>query len=167
MEKPASDGEISRRSFLSCLIAIAGGAIAAVLGGAGTGYFLSPLWRKKEEAWIDIGPVKDFAEGTPSKVDFTVRKRDAWSTIESRSSAWIVTADRKEFIAYDPKCTHLGCPYRWDDLKKQFLCPCHAAVFDVDGRVVKGPPPRPLDRYTAKVVGGRLMILPQAVRGHV
>jgi menaquinol-cytochrome c reductase iron-sulfur subunit len=136
--------------------------MGAVITGVGGGYFLSPLLRKKEESWIDLGPVKDFPEGAPLKVDFTVRKRDAWSTFESRSSAWIVTADRKEFIGFDPKCTHLGCPYRWSQEKKEFVCPCHNALFGIDGRVISGPPPRPLDRYPTKVVGGRLLILPRA-----
>ncbi|MBI3013126.1 MAG: ubiquinol-cytochrome c reductase iron-sulfur subunit [Elusimicrobia bacterium] len=156
-----TENEITRRSFLSRAIVGIGGLIGAVFTGIGGGYFLSPLWHKKKESWVDLGLVKDFREGVPVKVDFTVRKRDAWSTIESRSSAWIVTANLKEFIAFDPKCTHLGCPYRWSDDKKQFLCPCHTATFGIDGKVVSGPPPRPLDRYPTKVVGGHLLILPQ------
>ena len=95
------------------------------------------------------------------KVEFTVRKRDAWTTVERRASAWVLTADRRQFIVYDPKCTHLGCPYRWDPGRKHLLCPCHNAVFDVDGRIVSGPPPRPLDRYPVKVVGRRLLVLPE------
>ena len=162
MENKPSDDDISRRSFLTYVTSFLGGLIGLALTGLGGGYFLSPLWRKNEESWIDAGWVKDFQVGTPVKVDFTVRKRDAWSTVESRSSAWIITANREEFIAFDPKCTHLGCPYRWNEEKKQFLCPCHTATFAVDGRVVSGPPPRPLDRYPTKVVGGRLLVLPQS-----
>ena len=161
MEDNSDPNEISRRSFLSYSIAALGGLMAAFLGGVGGGYFISPLLRKKEDSWIDAGPAHDFKEGIPTRVEFAVRKRDAWSTIESRSSAWVVTADQKEFIAFDPKCTHLGCPYRWSEEKKQFLCPCHNAVFGIDGQVVSGPPPKPLDRYPTKVVGGRLYLLPQ------
>lgn len=162
MEKDSSNSDVTRRDFLSSAVVVLGGLIGAAITGIGATYFSSPLWRKKEEGWIDLGLVKDFPVGTPVKTDFTVRKRDAWTTIVSKSSAWIVTADRKKFIAFDPKCTHLGCPYRWDTEKNQFLCPCHTAVFSIDGRVVSGPPPRPLDRYVTKVAGGRLLILPQS-----
>ena len=122
---------------------------------------LSPAFRRKAPQWVDVGSVDDVIPGAPVKVEFTVRKRDAWTTVERRASAWVLTADRRQFIVYDPKCTHLGCPYRWDPGRKQFLCPCHNAVFDVDGRIVSGPPPRPLDRYPVKVVGRRLLVLPE------
>lgn len=164
MTSPSSTPEgirLNRRSFLGWAIGALGASIAAVLGGAGAGYFLSPVFKKKDEDWVDIGPAKDVAPGVPTKIEFVVRKRDAWVTTEARASAWVLTSNGREFVVYDPRCTHLGCPYRWDDQKKQFLCPCHSAVFDVDGQVVKGPPPRPLDRYAVKVAGGRLMILPQ------
>ena len=144
------------------MVAGLGAAIGGLLGGAGGGYFLSPLFRKKEESWIDIGRAADFLPGVPTKVEYIERRRDAWVTTERRSSAWVLTSNGQDFIVFDPRCTHLGCPYRWSADKKLFLCPCHNAVFNVDGQVVSGPPPRPLDRYAVKVVGGRLSILPQA-----
>jgi menaquinol-cytochrome c reductase iron-sulfur subunit len=164
-EIPLLSENLSRRSFLKAVIAAAGSVIAASLGALGGRYFLSPLFRKKEEGWIDIGSAADFHPGTPTKVEYLERKQDAWVTTERRSSAWVLTSNNRDFIVFDPRCTHLGCPYRWNSDQKLFLCPCHNAVFNVDGRVVSGPPPRPLDRYPAKVVGGRLSILPSAVRG--
>ena len=159
---PPPSEDVDRRSFLKWMIAGLGGAITAVLGGAGGGYFLSPLFRKREESWIDIGRSADYLPGIPTKVEYIERRRDAWVTNEKRSSAWVLTSNGRDFIVFDPRCTHLGCPYRWNADKKLFLCPCHNAVFNVDGQVVSGPPPRPLDRYAAKVVGERLMILPEA-----
>ena len=160
--RPSED--LDRRSFLKWMIAAMGGAIGAVLGGAGGGYILSPLFRRKEESWIDIGRSADFLPGIPTKVEYIERKRDAWVTTEKRSSAWVLTSNGQDFIVFDPRCTHLGCPYRWNADRKLFLCPCHNAVFSVDGQVVSGPPPRPLDRYAVKVVGERLLILPEAKR---
>lgn len=160
MEPSSLDGSVSRRGFLIGAIGVLSAAIGAVLGGSGLGYFISPALRKREESWVDVGRAADFKPGAPVRVEFVERRRDAWVTTERRSSAWVLTSDGKDFISYDPRCTHLGCPFRWDDEKKEFLCPCHTAVFGVDGRVVSGPPPRPLDRYQTKVMGGRLMILP-------
>ncbi|MBI4368807.1 MAG: ubiquinol-cytochrome c reductase iron-sulfur subunit [Elusimicrobia bacterium] len=152
--------KVSRRSFLGWAAGLMGAAIAAILGGSGFGYFISPAFKKREEDWVNLGRVDQIRLGVPTKAEFTVRKRDAWMTTERRSSAWILTSNGKDFTVFDPKCTHLGCPYRWDEATKKFLCPCHAAVFDVDGSVVKGPPPRPLDRYPVKVSSGRILILP-------
>lgn len=158
---PEPDADwMTRRSFLSWAAACLGSAIGFVLGAAGLSYFVSPVLKKDEEDWVDVGGAAGVKPGTPVKLDFVARKRDAWVVTEKRASAWISTRDGLEFIVFDPRCTHLGCPYRWDSDRNQFLCPCHAAVFAADGAVVSGPPPRPLDRYAAKVVGGRLLIRP-------
>lgn len=160
----APEIKLSRRSFLGWAAAGLGSAIAAFLGSSGLVYFISPAFQRKEEDWVDIGSSLDFKPGIPAKVEFIQRRKDAWVVTERRSSAWILTSNGKDFIVFDPRCTHLGCPYRWDGEKKQFLCPCHTAAFNVDGKVVSGPPPRPLDRYSAKVVGGRVLILPEPVQ---
>lgn len=155
---------MNRRTFLAWFIGGVGAAIGAVLGGAGFTYFLSPLFKRGRENWIDVGQASGMKAGTPERVEFVVRTRDAWATAERRLSAWVLTSNRKDFIVFDPRCPHLGCPYRWDGDRGRFLCPCHTAVFDVDGRVVSGPSPRPLDRFPSKVVGGRLLISPRAVK---
>lgn len=160
----APDIKLSRRSFLGWSAAALGSLIASFLGGTGLVYFISPAFQRKEEDWVDIGSSRDFKPGIPAKVEFIQRRKDAWAVTESRSSAWILTSNGKDFIVFDPRCTHLGCPYRWDQDKKQFLCPCHTAAFGVDGKVISGPPPRPLDRYSAKVAGGRVLILPEPVQ---
>lgn len=129
-------------------------------------YFLSPSWRRKQEGWVEIGPVSQIPKGRPTKIDFLQRKKDAWMTIEGKSSAWVVTSDGNTFDIFDPRCTHLGCPYNWSEEKQKFLCPCHNAVFDLSGKVLAGPPPRPLDRYRSKVENGLLYILPEPERSH-
>ncbi len=161
----ATDPLLDRRVFLGRCIVFLGSLMAVAIGGAGGGgYVLGPLFQKRQEDWVDLDAVADLRPGSPVKVEFVRRRRDAWLTTERRSSAWVLTPNGKEFIVFDPRCTHLGCPYRWDEAQKQFLCPCHAAVFDSQGNVVAGPPPRPLDRYPWKVQAGRLLILPDVRR---
>jgi Rieske Fe-S protein len=46
----------------------------------------------------------------------------------------------------------------WDDQRRQIACPCHAGFFDVTGRVVSGPPPRPLPEHGVAVVNGEVMV---------
>lgn len=153
----------SRREFLKRSIFGMGGLIALGLAVPSGIYVLSPLWKKDEEDWVEIADVAQIPKGEPTKIDYIRRKKDGWITIEERANVWVVTADGQEFTVFDPRCTHLGCPYRWEVAKRQFLCPCHNGIFAVDGAVLAGPPPRPLDRFSSKVVKGKLLILPKAV----
>jgi menaquinol-cytochrome c reductase iron-sulfur subunit len=161
-DKPTLPGEPTnpqRRNFLIGLIAVMGSFIGFVLGGSGLFYFLSPAWRAKKEDWVEVGPVGSVKEGDPVKLDYVKRKMDGWSVVESPSSVWVIL-QKGEWVAYDPHCTHLGCPYRWDAAKKAFLCPCHGGTFSKDGNVVSGPPPKPLRRFPVKVENGTIYVLP-------
>ena len=74
--------------------------------------------------------------------------------------AWIVVGPDRSITAFSSFCTHLGCAYHWDDRSHTFICPCHTSVFSIDGKVLGGPAPRPLDRYMTKVEAGKLEIGP-------
>ena len=55
-------------------------------------------------------------------------------------------------------CTHLGCRVRWEEGRQRFFCPCHLGIFDADGKVVSGPPPRPLDEFAVEVKAGSIYV---------
>ncbi len=77
-------------------------------------------------------------------------------------AVWVVTKDGENFTVFNPRCTHLTCAYNWKEEgphKGHFFCPCHDAVFDINGEVLGGPPPRPLDTLPAKVEKGRLFTI--------
>lgn len=151
---------MDRREFLHISIGGLGILIGASLFAPSLIYFLSPAWKKKEEEWVFLGDVGKIEIGKPSKVEFVVRHKDGWMTIEENKSAWVFPKNPKEVVVFDPHCTHLGCPYRFDEGRGEFLCPCHNAVFDMEGNVLSGPPPRPLDRYETKIEAGKLWVLP-------
>lgn len=151
---------MDRRDFLNYSIWGLGCLIGASLFGPATTYFLSPAWLKRPEDWVFLGNIDKIPIGKPSKMEFTQRRKDGWMTVEEKRLAWVVTKDGANFTVFDPHCTHLGCPFRWDEIKEEFLCPCHNAIFSVDGKVISGPPPRPLDQYEVKVEEGKLWIFP-------
>ncbi len=66
-----------------------------------------------------------------------------------------------EFIALSTRCMHLGCPVRYTEAAQRFICPCHGGVYDFTGRVVGGPPVRPLDRFYTRIRDGRVEVGPR------
>jgi len=154
---PAAAGT-SRRGFFQAGILGLGAAIAAALGLPALAYLLAPPKSRQEDAWIEIGEVDKFAAGTPLEVAFRRNGTDAWKVVSEKDTAWVVKRTDGGVTAFGPQCTHLGCAYHWDDGRQQFLCPCHSSLFRIDGSVISGPAPRPLDRYETKVENGRVMV---------
>jgi Rieske Fe-S protein len=69
----------------------------------------------------------------------------------------LVRLDADNFVAYGQRCTHLGCPVLYQATERRLHCPCHAGFFSVtDGRVLAGPPPRPLPRIELQRRGEEL-----------
>jgi cytochrome b6-f complex iron-sulfur subunit len=56
----------------------------------------------------------------------------------------------QQLLALDAKCTHEGCTVQYMPAESVIWCACHNARFDVDGRVLSGPPPRPLPKYAVE-----------------
>jgi Rieske Fe-S protein len=46
--------------------------------------------------------------------------------------------------------------YRNDS--RSIWCACHNGLYDLDGRVVSGPPPVPLERYVVHVEGDDIIV---------
>jgi cytochrome b6-f complex iron-sulfur subunit len=56
------------------------------------------------------------------------------------------------------RCTHQGCVVRWKEEAGAYVCPCHEGRYDRDGAVLAGPPPAPLRRVHAVVLGSRVLV---------
>ena len=87
--------------------------------------------------------------GTPTEVPFTITEGSA----SVAGSTWLVKRADGGLTAFDPRCTHELCRYDWAADAGRFKCRCHNGVFALDGSVLTGPPPRPLDRFPARVTG--------------
>jgi Rieske Fe-S protein len=68
-----------------------------------------------------------------------------------------VRLEEDRFVAFGQKCTHLGCPVVFRAATRKLHCPCHEGYFSAeDGRVLSGPPPRPLPRIELERRGDEL-----------
>jgi Rieske Fe-S protein len=151
----------SRRTFLTYAAAAISTFIGIVAGIPIIGYFISPLQSKQEATWVNVGRVRDLAGSVPQVVQFTITRRDGWAEVREARSCWIVPAGPDNFVAYNGRCTHLGCAYSWQNDASRFFCPCHDGIYDREGRVLDGPPPRSLDRLQTRVENQNLMVLYQ------
>jgi cytochrome b6-f complex iron-sulfur subunit len=63
------------------------------------------------------------------------------------------------FIVLSRVCTHLGCLVNYDKARQLLICPCHNGIYDLNGNVVSGPPPRPLPTFSFKIKGDNIEIV--------
>ena len=140
-----TEQKVSRRMFLDWLLT--GGLIAWAIGFVAP--VLSYVWpaqrRGPSAQTVSAGKAADFAEWQTKIVAVN------WHPV-------IVIRTPQGFRAFSAICTHLGCIVGWDAQRRQIACPCHAGFFDINGRPVSGPPPRPLAELGVVVVDNEVMV---------
>jgi cytochrome b6-f complex iron-sulfur subunit len=122
------------------------GAAAIVMGELifGTFAFLWPRRKgPKVETVFIAGKVTDFKVG---------------EIIPFRKERTFILRTEGGFLAMSAICTHLHCVVNWNEMLKKFECPCHGAKFNLNGEVLEGPPPRPLDLYKLQLVAGNVVV---------
>lgn len=67
-----------------------------------------------------------------------------------------------EWRAFSAVCTHLQCTVQYRADLELIWCPCHNGRFDLTGRNVSGPPPKPLEAYAVNVKGDEVVVVRQA-----
>ena len=137
--------KISRRTFLDWLLM--GGLLA--WGTAVVAPVLTYVWPSQKHGpnsqTVSAGKVDDFAEWQHKMIALD-------------NKPVIVVRTPQGFLAYSAICTHLGCIVGWDAGRRQIACPCHAGFFDLNGRPVAGPPPRPLTEQSVVVINNEVMV---------
>jgi cytochrome b6-f complex iron-sulfur subunit len=63
-----------------------------------------------------------------------------------------------EYRAFSATCTHLSCTVQYRTDLHEIWCACHNGMYDLNGRNVSGPPPRPLENYRVHVRGEDLVV---------
>jgi quinol---cytochrome c reductase iron-sulfur subunit, bacillus type len=149
----AGSGHISRRDFIKLTTAAVGTFIAAAVGLPAIAYLVDPaLKATKSDAWIPLGKLETFEVNKPTLVSFTRSKVNGWEKTVTSHGVFVIKKTDTNFLVLSNKCTHLGCSVGWKTDRQEFVCPCHDAQFSLDGRVLGGPPPRPLDSYSGDML---------------
>jgi len=152
--------QTTRRGFYGAAIQGLGALIGAALAIPAAVYLLFKPKLQNEGHWIDVADLTQLQPKKPEEVVYRRKRIDGWRTVNEKTTAWVVKLDDQNVVAYSPQCTHLACAYHWDAQQNNFVCPCHASVFAIDGKVLSGPAPRPLDRYATRLESNKLLIGP-------
>jgi Rieske Fe-S protein len=75
----------------------------------------------------------------------------------SRPGLLLLGADG-QYRALSATCTHLSCTVQYRGDLRQVWCACHNGMYDLAGRNLSGPPPRPLEQYDVHVRGDEIIV---------
>jgi menaquinol-cytochrome c reductase iron-sulfur subunit len=151
---------LTRRSFLGVLLGFGTVVVGTALSVPLIRFALHPLLTTTTEiGWSDVGKIDEFTSlTTPMKRLITVEQRDAWRKIISEKAVYVLPMKDGVLRVLSPICPHLGCLIPWIEAKQQFICPCHTAIFALDGGRISGPAPRAMDDLESKIDNGMLKV---------
>lgn len=134
---------MKRRRFLLYMLSVLGSVFTAgilypVLS------FLQPPSRNKKDEIVRI-PLDELPAGGMKR--FHIRGIPA-----------VAVNSRGGYAAFSLVCSHLGCLVKWEGDKNEFICPCHGAKFDADGKVLSGPPPKGLEKFNVQIREGEIWV---------
>jgi Rieske Fe-S protein len=149
----------SRRNFLFKLSLALNGIVGAALAVPILGYLFGPVKKDLPSgAWIGLGSLEQFPEGETRLATFRNPSTTPWDGQTGEIPCWVRRIAGKKFQVFAINCAHLGCPVRWFEESKLFMCPCHGGAYYQDGSRASGPPERGLFEYEYKVVSNTMSI---------
>lgn len=138
--------KLSRRDFLNLtnrFLTLTG--LAIVLGPI-IAYFYPAKLEEVPSEPVLVGPENELPPGTSKTVRF------------GRYPAIVINTS-EGLRAFSAVCTHFACIVKWDNERNEIVCPCHDGFFDpVNGDVISGPPPTPLDPINVEVIDGQIYV---------
>jgi cytochrome b6-f complex iron-sulfur subunit len=152
--KETATDHVTRRTFLDRIIAFAAVAVSASI--------LYPVLR------FLIPPPSGEANVNQVKLPFgreeiTADPKLSKSFRFGRELGIIVLMPSGELRAFSARCTHLDCTVQNRPEEGILWCACHNGRYDLSGRVISGPPPRPLEQFAVKEVGAEIFVSKESV----
>ncbi|HEY6952092.1 MAG TPA: Rieske (2Fe-2S) protein [Bacteroidota bacterium] len=136
----------SKRDFLKWilsggLIAFVGSIVYPLLA-----YLKPPIQGEVEVSSVKAGKVGDIQKDSGQIVKF------------GSKPVILVRTAAGDFRAFSATCTHLDCTVQYRKDYGLIWCACHNGKYDLTGRNISGPPPRPLDEYRVVVQGDEVFV---------
>lgn len=136
----------SRRSFIGSILTIGLSGFAGSILYPIFRYLIPPKQREVEVSNVSGGKLKDMENDSYKIVRF------------GNKPVILIKTDKGELKALSAQCTHLDCTVQYKKSEGVIWCACHNGKYDLNGRNISGPPPRPLDPYLVKLKGEEIII---------
>lgn len=147
MARDHGSGRPSRRKFVNWLLGTSLAGYAAAVVYPISRYLIPPAAGESAATSVTLPfPPQEIAANSARAFRF------------GNKPGILVRTETGELRAFSAICTHLDCTVQFRDDISRIWCACHNGHFDLTGRNVQGPPPRPLDSYDVNVRGEEIVV---------
>ena len=146
----AGGNDPQKRDFLKYILG--GGALA---WAAAVLFPILSYMKPPRQAEVEVTSVKVGKAGAIAKDSGTIVRFGNKPVILIRTAAG-------DFHAFSATCTHLDCTVQYKKEQGVIWCACHNGKYDLTGRNISGPPPRPLDEYRVVIQGDDILVSKKA-----
>jgi Rieske Fe-S protein len=139
--------EPSRRSFVNWFLGTGAGAFLLAVAYPLTRYLVPPRVAESTAGSVTLAIEADQVKPNTGQI-FKFGSRPAL----------LVRTPAGELRAFSAVCTHLNCTVQYRPDLSHIWCACHNGHFDLSGRNIAGPPPRPLDALVVNARGKQIVV---------
>jgi cytochrome b6-f complex iron-sulfur subunit len=135
-----------RRDFLKYLLS------GGIIGFAGIilypliEYLRPPKQREVEVSSVLAGKTSDFEKGSGKIVRF------------GNKPVIVINTEENKLKAFSATCTHLDCTVQYRKDMGLIWCACHNGKYNLNGRNISGPPPKPLEEFRVVIKGEEIYV---------
>ncbi len=151
MTNPEPHTEPPRRRFVNWLLSTSVGGLILSVSYPVTRYLIAPPTAESAASSVTL----PFQPGDLAANSGRIFKFGSRPGI-------VVRAPDGGLRAFSAVCTHLGCVVQFREDLGHIWCACHNGHFDLHGKNIAGPPPRPLEPYDVNVRDGRVVVSKRA-----
>lgn len=142
MENPP----LKRRTFLNYLLGTTlGGTLSAILYPV-VQFLIPPAESEASQSNVVAGTVNELRQGSGKIFKF------------GSQPGLLIRTTTGELRALSAVCTHLNCTVQYRPDLEHIWCACHDGHYDINGKNISGPPPRPLEQYVVNVRGDDIVV---------
>jgi Rieske Fe-S protein len=147
MEKKVPAGEMDRRKFLDWFLGTSLGAFMIAVSYPVSRYLIPPKVEESTARTVTL-----------SLKPAEIKPNSGEIFRFGNEPGILVRTPAGDLRAFSAVCTHLACIVQYRPDLSQIWCACHNGHYDLNGKNISGPPPKPLEQYAVNVRTDQIVV---------
>lgn len=127
--------KLTRRNLLNFLLTLTGTGILSTIFYPLIKFITPPKGQEASLSSVSAGKIGELKPNSAKIFKFGAKP------------GILILTQNNEYKAFSATCTHLNCIVQYKEDAQIIWCACHNGKYDLQGRNISGPPPKPLEEF--------------------